>query len=133
MSLPKKKSRTVSVGDKEYRYLIKPMKGFYNGSLEEKELTLVVQEDCKNPGNPLIVSLSNIKISPWSIIGEKGGIGPGDVRKIVQKATDMGWVPSKKGPGFMPKGAIEIVREEQKKTESIIPGRIDCWDPRRDV
>jgi hypothetical protein len=99
MSLPKKKSRTVDVGKITYRYLIKTMRNV---------TTLIVQDDCDSPGNPLLINMDMIAING----GKNYGIGPGDVRKIVQKATEMGWVPSKKGPGYIPKDIIEITRED---------------------
>jgi hypothetical protein len=104
MSLPKKNSRAIKIGDKGYRYLIK------SGRTSDGEPTanLFVQEDCDKPGNPLSVSLFNIMINDMS---SNLGIGPGDVVQIIQRSIDNGWNPSKKGPAFVLNKPIEVVRK----------------------
>lgn len=99
MSLPKKNTRTVSVDDKEYRFIIKT---------NHQEPMLIVQEDCKEPGAPMSIKLDHVSI----LGGRNFGIGPGDVKQIIQKVIIAGWEPSKKGAAFDFKGHVEIERKE---------------------
>ena len=91
MSLPKKGSRVLAIGDKHYRYVIKPMTG---KNPEEKELTLIIQSAEDEPGNPVIIPLTNVEI----IGGTNNGIGPRDVVQLILHAVANGWDPAKKGP-----------------------------------
>ena len=106
MSIPKKKSRVVSVSDKEYRYVIKTSR-----IILDKVPTLIVQENCDNPGQPFMLPLERVYIHHNST---NFGIGPGDIVKIIQEVIKAGWDPSKKGAAFVPRNQIEITRDETK-------------------
>lgn len=105
MSLPKKKSRVTHVDGKQFRYLFR----VYGG--EECNVSLFIQEDCKNPGNVLMLDTSDVilkfkeeqpKFTDADFLEHLGkyGLGPGDVSKIIVKAKAAGWEPSKKGGPF---------------------------------
>jgi hypothetical protein len=96
MSFPKKRTRTVDVDNKTYRYLI-------------SGLFLFIQEDCKNPGRLLSVNMDNV----FPASGTNGGLGPGDVRKIILLSIANGWSPSEKGAPFISK--VTFNQDDQEK------------------
>lgn len=97
MSIPKKGSRTVDVGNKTYNYLIRTNSG---------ELFLTIQESVKNPGRPVQIPLNNIYIT----VPGTFGVGPGDVRKIIQTLITDGWDPSSKKHNYVTHRMFDITR-----------------------
>ena len=85
MALPKKNTRTIDIDGKVYRYLIKAV-----SNKDEKEITIMIQEDCDKPGNLLQMQLSNY-----------AACTPKDIRNIVEQSIRAGWEPDIKGVPFI--------------------------------
>ena len=92
MGIPRKGSRRVTVGLREFLYMIKE-KSISNDIDEEnsrngntKELLVTVQEDVNRPGGVLQFL--------W-LHGHQ--YGPDDVRRVISAAMDQGWNPSTRG------------------------------------
>lgn len=97
MAIPKKGSRTVDVGNKTYRYLIRTNSG---------ERYLTIQEDVKDPGRPVQIPLNNLYITG----NGNFGVGPGDVRKLIETLITDGWKPSSKEHHYVIHRMFEITR-----------------------
>lgn len=93
MAMPKKGSRSLVVGDMTFRYRIRGTSG--------KEVSLAV-EASEDPGAVLSVKVAFR--DPWLHLQEGGPsdqpLRPDAVRKVVEKALELGWDPARPGPAF---------------------------------
>ena len=95
MGIPRKGSRKVTVGARDYLYVIKEKscydpKGSEEDNPVEKELSVTVQEDVERPG----------AVCQWRwAYGFK--YSPEDVRETISKAIESGWNPSTRGAAFI--------------------------------
>ena len=111
MTLPKKSSRLTHLHGKAYRYLIK---------FKDQELSMFIQEDCKNPGNPLVVDVEKINIR--SGVYPEYAITPKDVSVVIGQAMILGWEPSKKGPAHnMRDKEFGLRRNIRASAHNIVP------------
>ena len=84
MGIPKKGSRTITVLDKEYRYLIKETN--IDGHKDQKDLSVTIQEVADKPGNVLQFRA-----------GYGAPILKPDVALNIRSALKTGWNPSARG------------------------------------
>jgi hypothetical protein len=96
MSIPKKGARKITVGEKNYLWLIR-RKATYNQTdygigrihvaiahAEKPGTTLVVHTDRKHPKD-----VGKFDVSP---------VTPSDVSRWIVQALELGWIPEKQGP-----------------------------------
>lgn len=87
MGIPKKGSRLVAVDGKQYRFLVKEVN--VPDHPDQKELSIVVQEDVERPGNVLRFRHDyGVPI----ILAE--------IPFYVRKGLKQGWDPAKRGAAF---------------------------------
>jgi hypothetical protein len=92
MALSKKKSRLITIGDDQFRWLVSSNSG-YNVFVAEKEAV----KGCK-----IEVYFERYKHKPGSFQHSKDPsnlviIKPGDAAAIISQAQELGWLPEIKG------------------------------------
>ena len=98
MAFPQKKSRKINVLNHSYQWLVA------NTSQKNQKKILITQ------GHSLLGHLYDRK--------EREAITPGDIRRLIIRALNDGWVPTKPGKEFRLKGAFCF--QEIKKTQNIL-------------
>jgi hypothetical protein len=87
LGIPRKGSRKVTVFTREYLYVIKET--HVPEHLDQKELSVTVQEDVEKPG----------RVCQWRW-AYGFNYSPEDVRQTIVKAIEAGWNPSARGAAF---------------------------------
>ena len=102
--IPRRKSRKIVIGEKAYRWLIKPAHERYRGDAATF-LTFVAQEDAERPGDPLVTDFTSNNCTEMTLEGlasHKATFGPRDAATVIAKALAVGWLPSaSKGKVFV--------------------------------
>lgn len=88
MGIPTKGSRTTLVDGREFRYLVKET--HVADHLDQKELSVTVQENSERPGNVLQFRTSY----GYPVTSDY-------ISVMVRRAFTQGWRPEKRGPAFM--------------------------------
>lgn len=116
MTLPKKKSRRIQVGDRFFRWVLKGVRApdegaedFGNGGSAFSITTLTVQEDIENPGRVMQAKLQSHDRGPV-YYGEalKAAITPKDVIRLISAALVRGWDPHERGGAFKLRGPLTL-------------------------
>lgn len=93
MTLPKKKSRTITVGEADYRWLVTVHDGLLNLTVESADAN----------GQILIAYFDAYDLyvrdekGEWRFKSQKMAIRPAHVRRIIEKSIEQGWQPSVRG------------------------------------
>jgi hypothetical protein len=96
MGLPKKASRTITVGDVAYRWVV---------STQQAGHLRVVVERRDDPGQRLVAwfhyhdAYARDPAGRWHRVGQGRGIGPGLVRAAIELGLEKGWKPDAKSGG----------------------------------
>lgn len=97
MSIPKKGSRCVVVGNNKFRWRIRSKPTKLQGVADSPLVLAVEQEGC--PGAVLIVKLDQLHPSNW-LLKPAPAVTPEAVANYIGKALKAGWKPSAKGAQF---------------------------------
>lgn len=87
MGIPKKGSRKIDINGRPFRFLVKETT--IDGHRDQKELSVVVQEDVDKPGNVLRLR------APYG-----HPVTPEFILEVVQEAFTQGWIPEQRGSAF---------------------------------
>lgn len=98
MTLPRKGSRRVRVGDTEYAWHIRE-KPTSSQATRQTPMRLAVQACTTGPHSVLVVDLK-VSRPDNSISPHQTAVTPAVVRDIVAQALVAGWVPLRAGPPF---------------------------------
>ncbi|WXH27427.1 hypothetical protein WA016_01350 [Myxococcus stipitatus] len=104
MTIPKKGSRKISVGESEYEWRIRK-KPTYMQAVSQTPMRIAVQASTQGPRKVLLVDLSVSRPDNW-IARHGTGITPATVRDIIERALAAGWVPCSTGPAFIFRYAV---------------------------
>lgn len=116
MGIPQKKSRSIIVDERSFRWLALGGKGRYIGS-SGGTIHLVVQADSERPGKPMGVWLRHKALDEHPEYLEdpenyhaqmRFGLRPGDVAKAIRHALATGWDPDERGLMHTVKGPLEL-------------------------
>lgn len=95
MAIPKKGSRTITVENDIYRWLIR-RKATYNQSDYGIGRIHVAIEHAKNPGTMLLIYTDREHPKDWNTKNVHP-VTPSDVLNWIRQALELGWEPQKKG------------------------------------
>lgn len=98
MSIPKRGSRRIRVGDTEYAWLIRKEPTYTQAVLRTK-MRVAIQACTEGPRSVLMVTLSVSRPDNW-IHPHGTAITPARVRDMVERALAAGWQPLSAGPPF---------------------------------
>lgn len=98
MTLPRKGSRRVRVGDTEYAWRIRK-KPTYSQATRQTPMRLAVQACTTGPHSVLVVDLKVSRPDNW-VSPHQTSVTPAVVRDIVDLALAAGWAPLRAGPPF---------------------------------
>jgi len=94
VTMPKKGSRKVIVGEMEFRYRIGPRR--------QADVVYLAVEASMSPASVLSVAFSFR--DPWLYFKDGGPfdkpLKPNAVQTVIEEALRLGWKPSKPGPAF---------------------------------
>jgi len=100
MGIPRKGSRKIIVEGRSFLWTTRHGGSRFMG-YSNRNMGLVIQEDCKNPGRVFQLNLESLAWSesfeePEPTVGHRASLLPGDVSVIIKKALVEGWDPSSK-------------------------------------
>lgn len=106
MTIPKKNSRSITIDDQQYRWVV---------SVRDNLLNLVV-EATDDPGQRLQAYFQCRDLyvrgesGDWTYVAQKQSIRPSHVRRVVKAALKQGWQPNKKGGPFIVRDAANVAQ-----------------------
>ncbi len=97
MTLTKKKSRPITVGDEKYRWLVSSREEGFLTLIAEKEENRgsVIEVKIKSDINQFWVEFPNVEELDLKVVKPK------DVELIIRQAKILGWVPDEKGKPYL--------------------------------
>jgi hypothetical protein len=98
MAIPKKGSRTVRVGDDDYRWRIRKRPTYSQGAFESP-MSLAVELCTQEAASVLVVNLRVSRPDNW-IGPHQTAVKPAMVRDMIGKALAAGWHPAGAGKPF---------------------------------